>query len=355
MKVLTVLGTRPEIIRLSLIVKKLDTLCDHVLVHTGQNYDPSLSDVFFRDLGLREANYHLEVGKRGFAEQVSEIILGIDRVLDTEKPDRVLILGDTNSGLAAVVAKRKGIPVYHIEAGNRCYNDRVPEEVNRRIIDQCSDVLMPYTERSRDNLLREGFASRSIFVVGNPIAEVIKEFSAGIEGSSIHDRLKLRKKHYFLVTIHRAETVDDKSSLTSVMGFLEGLRCNGMPVLCGLHPHTRQRMQEFGIDAPSVTFLETFNFFDFVALEREAYCVISDSGTVQEECCILGVPLVIARDATERPETIECGGSMLGGTDVDGLNKAMEVVTTLNAAWVSPPEYRQWNMSDTVVKIILGK
>ena len=217
MKVMTVLGTRPEIIRLSRIIPELDRHCDHVLVHTGQNYDPNLNEIFFRDLGVREPDHYLGIEGRSFGDQIGRIISRTEEVMAVEKPDRLLILGDTNSGLAAVVAKRMGIPVFHMEAGNRCYDDRVPEEVNRRIIDHSSDILMPYTERSRANLLREGIAGHHIFVTGNPIYEVIQHYRTKVEESDILDRLGIAAGAYFLVTVHRAENVDDEGRLRSIL------------------------------------------------------------------------------------------------------------------------------------------
>jgi UDP-N-acetylglucosamine 2-epimerase (non-hydrolysing) len=358
MKIMTILGTRPEIIRLSRIIEKLDHLADeHVLIHTGQNFDTSLSDVFFEELGVRRPDHHL--GARGdtFGEQIGRIIAFSERVMREERPDRLLILGDTNSALSAVVAKRLGIPVFHMEAGNRCYDDRVPEEVNRRVIDHSSDVLMPYTERSRMNLLREGIEGRRVYVIGNPIYEVLRHHEARISTSDIHARLNLEAGRYFLVTMHREENVDVEDRLRSLVSTLEALHQEyALPVVCSLHPRTRRRMEGFGVDGEraGLKFLSPLGLFDFVALERSAFCVLSDSGTVQEECSIFKVANVTLRDVTERPETLECGSNMLSGVGAEEIKRAVRAVLGQKREWVAPPEYVVENVSATVVKILLG-
>lgn len=357
MKVLTILGTRPEIIRLSLIIEKLDRQCEHVLVHTGQNFDPSLSDIFFEDLGVRKPDHFLGIRGETFGEQIGKIIAASEQILLAEKPDRLLILGDTNSGLAAVVSKRMGIPVYHMEAGNRCFDDRVPEEVNRRIIDHCSDILMPYTERSRANLLREGIASERIFVTGNPINEVIRHYQPQISRSTILSDLSLDAGKYFLITLHRAENVDIESRLQNLTTAFTRLHQEyGLPLIVSTHPRTRARMNQFGIPSkhPRIHFMDPFGFFDFITLESNALCVLSDSGTVQEECSLLGIPTVTIRDVTERPETIECGSNMLSGTHPDMIVQCVRTVLAHRPRWSPPPEYLVENVSDTVIKIVLG-
>jgi len=356
-KVMTILGTRPEIIRLSLIIGKLDRLCHHVLVHTGQNFEAGLSDIFFQQLGVRQPDHFLGVRGDTFGEQLGQIIAASERVLLAEKPDRLLLLGDTNSSLSAIVARRMGIPVYHMEAGNRCYDDRVPEEVNRRIIDHSSDVLMPYTERSRQNLLREGIPGERIYVTGNPIYEVIQHFAPQIRQSTILATLGLEVGRYFLATMHRAENVDVEQRLLSLATALDRLSEEyAMPVIVSTHPRTRARMQVFGIGARSdqVRFLPPFGFFDFIALERSAFCVLSDSGTVQEECCLFQVANVTIRDVTERPETIECGSNMLSGADPEMVLQCVRTVLAHQRQWTVPPEYLVEHVSDTVVKIVLG-
>jgi len=355
-KVVTVLGTRPEIIRLSRIIPKLDELVDHILVHTGQNYDPGLSQVFFEQLKVREPDYHL--GAEGpFGRQVGLILSGIEEVLQKESPDRFLVLGDTNSALSAIVAKRSGIPVYHMEAGNRCYDDRVPEEVNRRLIDHASDVLMPYTERSRANLLREGIAGQNIYVTGNPIFEVIDHFEPNIGESDVLEAYNLEKSRYFLVTMHRAENVDVRDRLEKLAKALSRLQeIYEFPVIVSTHPRTRARLNEFGIarGRNDVRFVPPFGFFDFITLERDAYCVLSDSGTVQEECAIFGVPNVTIRDVTERPETLECGSNILSGAEPDVIERCVRMAVMGSKNWSAPAEYLVPSVSDTVMKILLG-
>jgi len=356
MKILTVLGTRPEIIRLSRIIEKLDATCEHILVHTGQNYDPSLNEVFFQELNIRRPNVFL--GARGsFGEVVGTILSSCERIMRAEKPDKFLVLGDTNSALAAFIAKRLGIPVYHMEAGNRCYDDRVPEEVNRRVIDHSSDILMPYTERSRQNLLREGIPGERIYVTGNPILEVITHYDTQIQSSNVHKRLQVKPQEYFLVTLHRAENVDVDNRLHQFVQALEQIEEKyKFPVVVSTHPHTRNKMQEFGVDLKNknIRFMEPFGFFDFVHLERNAFCVLSDSGTVQEECAIFKVPNVTLRDVTERPETIECGSNILSGAGVESINRCVELVISRKSVWRVPPEYLVDNVSDIVVKNIHG-
>ena len=356
MKIATVLGTRPEIIRLSLIIEKLDRFAENVLIHTGQNFDPMLSDVFFRELEVRAPDRYLGAGG-SLARQVSDIFAGCEQAFAEVRPDRVLILGDTNSGLAAYIAKRLGIPVFHLEAGNRCYDDRVPEEVNRRVIDHCSDILMPYTERSRDNLLREGIASQRIFVTGNPIGEVIDHFRPRIDASDVMDRLGVGDGRYVLVTLHRAENVDVVERLRGLVDALGQVgRDHDLPVLVSTHPRTRARLgqPERSSEPDGVRFLEPFGFFDFIRLELSARCVMSDSGTVQEECALFGVPNVTLRDVTERPETVECGSNILSGGDVDSILRTTRLALSLPPRWSAPAEYRMAAVSDTVVRIVCG-
>ena len=357
MKIITILGTRPEIIRISRIIGKLDKLCDHVLVHTGQNYDVNLNDIFFQQLGVRQPNHFLGVGGSTFGEQIGKIIAASEKVILSEKPDKMLVLGDTNSSLAAIVGKRMGIPVYHMEAGNRCYDDRVPEEVNRRLIDHSSDILMPYTERSRANLLREGIEGQRIYVTGNPIFEVIQHYDRATRKSNILRQLRLEPGKYFLVTMHREENVDVEDrlrALTQALGLLQ--KEYKMPIICSLHPRTKNRMQRYGVNVANkkIQFHAPFGFFDFIALERNAFCVLSDSGTVQEECCIFKVANVTIRDVTERPETIECGSNMLSGAEPDMILQCVRTVIDQKLNWTVPREYLEEHVSNTVTKIVLG-
>ena len=358
MKVMTVLGTRPEIIRLSRVIPKLDALCDHVLVHTGQNFDPALSDVFFRELGVRAPDISLGVRAESFGEQAGQILSGVERAIRDERPDRLLILGDTNSGLSAVVAKRVGVPVYHMEAGNRCFDDRVPEEVNRRIIDHSSDVLLPYTERSRTNLLREGIAAQRVIVTGNPILEVIRHYEGCIDASDVHGRLGVQRGAYFLVTAHRAENVDIPERLRQLAEALTRVGAeHDMPIVVSMHPRTRSRLEAFGMTdlVAGLRVLPPLGFFDFLALERDAACVLTDSGTVQEECCILHVANVTTRDVTERPETVECGSNVIAGVDPDRIAAAVRAAVQRERNWTVPPEYLAPAVSDTVANVLLGE
>ena len=357
MKVLTILGTRPEIIRLSLVIQKLDEFCDHHLVHTGQNFDPTLSDIFFNQLGIRNPDRYLGVPGTSFGEQVGQIISESEKVIKAYKPDRLLLLGDTNSALSAIVAKRMGVPVYHMEAGNRCYDDRVPEEVNRRIIDHSSDVLMPYTERSRRNLIQEGIAGERIYVIGNPINEVLQHYEPQIQQSSALADLNVEVGRYFLVTMHRAENVDMPERLRELVSALDRLQKHyGVSVIVSTHPHTRIRMRDSGLNLENehIRFMQPFGLFDFITLERNAMCVISDSGTVQEECAIFGIPNVTIRDVTERPETIECGSNILSGADAGMVMQCVNIVLNQKPLWHAPQEYLEPNVSLKVIKIVLG-
>jgi UDP-N-acetylglucosamine 2-epimerase (non-hydrolysing) len=357
LKIVTILGTRPEIIRLSLVIKLLDQHADHLLLDTGQNYDDRLSGLFYRELEVRKPDISLGVRATRFGEQVGQILCGVESVLQAQSPDRVLILGDTNSGLAAIVARRLGIPVFHMEAGNRCYDFRVPEESNRRIIDHLSSVLMPYTSRSRENLIREGIPAEQIYVTGNPINEVIRHFSKKIADSHILKSLNLEEKKFFVVTMHRAENVDAEDRVRDVIEALLLLHHRyGFPVLGSLHPRTRSKAIQFGIDLnrPGLHFVDPLGFADFIRLEQSAFCILTDSGTVQEEACILRVPNVTLRDVTERPETVECGSNVLAGCGAENILKAVNLVTSTPPNWQIPPEYLVSEVADTVARIMIG-
>ena len=357
MKVMTILGTRPEIIRLSLIIPLLDRYAEHVLVHTGQNYDDRLDAMFFRDLGVRDPDVRLDVRGSGFGEQAGQILARIEPVLLEHGPDRVLVLGDTNSGLAAIVARRLGIPVYHMEAGNRCFDDRVPEEVNRRVIDHASTVLMPYTERSRENLLAEGIAPDRVHVIGNPIKQVLDAHADAIARSRALEDLGVTSGQYVLVTMHRAENVDREDTLRGLVDALRRVhRAYRHPVICSFHPRTRSKVEQFRVDiaAEGLRFVPPLGLFDFVRLEQHAFCVLSDSGTVQEEACIFRVPNVTLREVTERPETIDCGSNVLAGTEADAILAAVRLVTGESRAWDPPQEYLAPNVAETVCRIVTG-
>jgi UDP-N-acetylglucosamine 2-epimerase (non-hydrolysing) len=356
MRVAAVLGTRPEIIRLSRVIERLDRHCELVLVHTGQNFDPALSDVFFDELGVRAPDRYLGITGEGFAHRVAGILAAAGPLFAELEPDKLLVLGDTDSALSAYVAKRMGIPVFHMEAGNRCFDDRVPEEVNRRVIDHSSDVLMPYTGRSRDNLLREGIHPSRIIVTGNPIKEVMDHHVDQITASSALGNLGLEDGGYLLVTVHRQETVDFEDRLRSLLrGAAAGADDLGLPLIFSVHPRTRARLEQFGISLEDehVRPYEPFGFFDFVSLESHARCVLTDSGTVQEECCIMGVPTVTVRDTTERPETIECGSNVLSGTDPDTIRRCLRLMVDESRSWEPPPEYMIEEVSGTVMNVLL--
>ncbi len=357
MKIMTIFGTRPEIIRLSLVMKVLDQHCEHISVHTGQNYDESLSDVFIKDLEVRTPDVHLGVTSKSFGDQIGQILTKCDEVFEQHRPDRVLILGDTNSALSAIVAARKQIPVFHMEAGNRCFDDRVPEEVNRRIIDHSSTILLPYTERSKENLVREGIDRDRIFVTGNPIKEVLDNYADKIEASEVMDELKVKPFDYFLVTLHRAENVDIPERLKNIFSGLSEVAAKfGKEILVSVHPRTAEKIEQFGIapESNKVRLLKAMRFFDFVKLEKNSLAVLTDSGTVQEECAIFGIPNVTLRDVTERPETIECGSNILAGGEVESILRAVEIAIAQPAAWTAPKEYLAENVSQTVSKIVLG-
>jgi UDP-N-acetylglucosamine 2-epimerase (non-hydrolysing) len=357
MKVMTILGTRPEIIRLSAVIPLLDQFAEHTLVHTGQNFEDRLSRIFFDELPVRRPDVFMGVRAATFSGQIGQILEGSERLFDEYRPDRLLILGDTNSGLSAIIARRLGIPVYHMEAGNRCFDDRVPEEVNRRVIDHSSTVLMPYTGRSRDNLLAEGFPANRIFVTGNPIKEVMDRCSPSIRASDVLDRLNLEHKRFFVVTVHRSENVDQEDRLRGIVAGLDSLwRRYGYPIVFPVHPRTASKFREFGIAAGAAAFrlVEPLGFSDFVRLEQSAACLLSDSGTVQEEACLLGVPNVTLRDVTERPETLECGSNILAGANPDAIEQAVAMVVNRGAYWEPPPEYLAEHVAQRACGVILS-
>lgn len=358
MKIITIVGTRPEMIRLSLIIKKLDQLATkHVFVHTGQNFTPTLSDVFFEQLQLRKPDYVLMHKHHSLGEQLAVIYREIEQILIKEQPDKMLVLGDTNSALTAILAERMGIPVVHMEAGNRCFDLNVPEEVNRRVIDAVSSFNLPYTQQSKANLIREGLPSRRIILVGNPIYEVLKYYESKVTASTILDQLNLNAMQYFLATIHRSENVDDPARLAEIMkGLSLVAETFQKRVICSTHPRTRSKLNKELVEtmSPLVEFHEPFGFFDFVRLEKEAYCVLTDSGTVQEECCIFHVPAATVRTTTERPETVDCGSNIVTGIDSKRMVGAVKVMTQLPKNWACPAGYLDTDVSNKVVKFLLG-
>lgn len=352
-KVLTILGTRPEIIRLSRIIPKLDAICEHRVLHTGQNYDVNLNDIFFKDLGLRACDHVID--SRGtMAEQMAKIFVGVEKYLNEFQPDSVLILGDTNSGLAAMVCERMGYPVHHMEAGNRCYDLTVPEEKNRKIIDSISTINMPYTELSRQNLLREGVPNNRIVVTGNPILEVINHYQAQIDASTVLQQFDLTPDQYIVATAHRAENVDDQIRLQGILLALDYV-AREYPVIFSCHPRTRQRLQHMEWQPSSrLHIVEPMGFFDFVKLEQNSYMAISDSGTVQEEMCLFHKPTVTIRMSTERPETVWCGSNIISGLSPHDIVNSYSAMKVVDRNWDIPAEYAKTRVSDTVINILMG-
>ncbi len=357
MRIATIFGTRPEIIRLAPLLKRLDDSCEHVTIHTGQNFDPRLSELFFEELDVRRPDHHLGVREITFAAQAGAIIARAGEVLEAVRPDRLLVLGDTNSALAVLPAKRLGIAVFHMEAGNRCYDDRVPEEVNRRVVDHASDVLLPYTEGSRRNLLREGIHPNRIYVTGNPISEVLHLQAERVAASPVRASLGLAPRGYLLATLHRAENVDVPERLAGLLAGLErAAQVYDVPVLVSTHPRTRARLTSSGLNpGPRFQLAEPFGFADFVALERDALCVLTDSGTVQEECAILRVPNVTLRDTTERPETMDCGSNILAGAEREAILRSVQVALSSEPDWTIPAEYATARVSATVLRLLHGR
>ncbi len=340
MKVMIVAGTRPEFIRLSLVLRRLADLgLSRVLVHTGQNYDPRLSDIFFDELGLSQPDEYLDVRAETVGQQIGHIVARSEDALLRHRPDALLVLGDTNSGLSAIPAARLNIPIFHMEAGNRCFDWRVPEEKNRRLIDHISDWLLPYTARSREYLLAEGIHAEKIFVSGNPIVDVLEGYRGLWEASDALADCRVHSGQYVLVTVHREETVDFPERLQVIC---EGLNLVAehldMPVVWSVHPRTRPKLDALDVVLDRrIQLHEPFGFGDFVALEAGARCVVTDSGTVQEECSLLSVPAVTCRDTTERPETVECGSNILSGVkDSEHLATCVKIMVSANRDWRSP-------------------
>lgn len=359
LKVMTILGTRPELIRLTEIIKKLDSFTDHIFVHTNQNFNYELNEIFFKEFGLRKPDYLLNVKSDSIGEQIGKIICQTEKVMEKEKPDALLILGDTNSALSCIVAKRMKIPIFHMEAGNRCFDDRVPEEINRRIIDHTSDINLPYTEHARRNLLREGIDSHSIFVVGSPLREVIEKNTDKIENSRVLEKLGLQAGKYFLISFHREENVDSEQNLRVLISTFEALVYKyNYPAIISTHPRTKMRLESFNLpDNKLFSFHKPFGIFDFIKLEKNAYIVLSDSGTIHEEAAILGIPAIVLRESTERPEVFDDGNVILTGINTGIILQSIEVARKQyeNKIFFTTPEaYRDINVSDKVVKLVIG-
>jgi len=358
LKVMTIVGTRPEIIRLSRTIANLDLHCEHVLVHTGQNYDYELNEVFFSDLGIRKPDMFLEAAGVTAAETIGQVIMAADKALQQHQPEALLLLGDTNSSLAAISAKRRKIPVFHMEAGNRCFDFRVPEEINRRIVDHTSDVNLTYSEIARDYLLREGLPPDQVIKTGSPMREVIEYYRQGIDASDVLERLVLGAGRYFVVSSHREENVDSPEQLTKLFGILNALaETYGEPVIVSTHPRTRKRMDALGLAAhPLVQFLKPFGFLDYIKLQTEARCVLSDSGTITEESSILNFPALNLREVHERPEGFEEASVIFVGLSVDRVMQGLAILESQprgeDRLLRLVNDYSPDNVSDKMLRII---
>jgi UDP-N-acetylglucosamine 2-epimerase (non-hydrolysing) len=356
LKVVTIVGTRPEIIRLSMLIPKLDKYTDHVFVHTGQNSDPKLNEVFFQDLELRQPDYFLNVDTSSMGAVMGDTMRKAEEVFLKEKPDAVMILGDTNSAIAAVVAERMHIPVYHMEAGNRSFDNNVPEELNRKMVDHVASFNLPYNDYSMRNLLNEGIHPRRIQKTGSPIAEIYSAYKNKIEASSILGEVKLSRGGYFLVSIHRQENVDLPIRLELVLDCLRALRDHfEMPVLVSTHPRTKVRLAALSQEnLDGIVFHEPFGYLDYNKLQANAFCVVSDSGTISEEASIIGFPAVSIRDSIERPEALETGAMVLTGLSVSNLIQSVELVRDQTAIATMPEGYEITDFSDRVLKFVFS-
>ena len=360
LKVMTILGTRPEIIRLSCVMTLLDNYSDHKIVHTGQNYDYELNEIFFKELNVRRPDYFLGVDHNSLGTVMGNILISIEKVLEKEKPDAVLILGDTNSSIAGIMAKRMKIPLYHMEAGNRCFDLNVPEEINRKIIDHISDFNLVYTEHARRHLLSEGLPHRRIYLTGSPMKEVLLTHMDKIGSSDILDKLDLKQNSYFIVSIHREENVDNKKNLAILMHSLEIIHEEyKLPVIVSTHPRTKKRLEvlQNAKMNQNIKFLKPFGFFDYNHLQMHAFCAISDSGTISEESSILSFPAITVRNAIERPEALDTGNIIITGLDPETIYNAIKVATKEKTSLHNqsiPAEYEIENVSQRVVKLIIG-
>ena len=359
LKVMSIVGTRPEIIRLAEVLKKCDEYFEHVLVHTGQNWDYTLNDVFFEELELRKPDHFLGVVGNDLGETMGNIIAESYKILVKEKPDALLILGDTNSCLSAIAAKRLKIPVFHMEAGNRCFDQNVPEEINRKIVDVTSDVNLAYTEHARRYLLSEGMRKEYTFVTGSPLPEVFYKYMPKIDKSDVLNRLELEKGKFILVSAHREENIDNDENFKSLTDALNAIAEKyDMPVIYSTHPRSWKRIEEKGIKFhKNIKQLKPFGFYDYNKLQKEAFCVLSDSGSLAEESNIMGFAAVSIRTSTERPEAIDKGSVILGGITFDSITQAIEVITNQKkngAELVKVNDYTDINVSNKVINIIQG-
>lgn len=358
MKVMTIVGTRPEIIRLARVIARLDAAegIEHVLVHTGQNYDHQLNQVFFDDLQLRAPDHYLDVDTSSLGSVLGGVLVGTERVLIAERPDAVLVLGDTNSCIATVMAKRMRIPTYHMEAGNRCFDENVPEETNRRLVDHVADFNLAYTEHARRNLLTEGLHPRRVIVTGSPMREVLQHFRASIEASDALQKLDLMPQRYFLVSAHREENVDSPVRLRMLLESLCAIHERWrLPVIVSTHPRTRLRLQALDIDlqGTDIRWMEPFGFHDYNKLQLGAACVLSDSGTIAEESSILGFPAVTLRDSIERPEALDSGSIMMTGLDKGNVQRSVGLAMSDGPVTSSVPAgYEVNDTSNRVIRFI---
>jgi UDP-N-acetylglucosamine 2-epimerase len=356
LKIVTVVGTRPEIIRLSALIPKLDNLVEHTLVHTGQNYDEQLNQVFFRELGIRGPDFYLGVDTASLASVMGQVLVGVEKILLEKRPDAVVILGDTNSSIAAIIAERMQIPVYHLEAGNRSFDNNVPEELNRRIVDHVASFNLAYNEFSYRNLLAEGLEPRRLFISGSPLLEVLEANEQAISKSKILDQLRLSKDSYFLVSIHRQENIDSLENLGQILKCLETLETNfDLPILLSTHPRTRARLNAHNIsELRRVMLHEPFGYFDYMNLQKNAFCVISDSGTISEDSSMLKFPAVTIRESMERPEALESGDIVISGLEPDHLVRCINLVRTLPRTDEMARGYDQRNFSENVIRFIFS-
>lgn len=357
LKLMTIIGTRPEIIRLSAVIKCADKYFDHVLVHTGQNWDYTLNQVFFEDLGLRAPNYYLDSVGKDLGETMGNIIAKSYEIMQKEKPDAVLLLGDTNSALSAISAKRLKIPIFHMEAGNRCWDWNVSEMINRKIVDHISDINLPYTEHSRRYLLSEGIDGKTIFVTGSPMREVLRDNQEKIDASDVLERLNLQKNKYILLSAHREENIDNEEHFMSLMNAVNDIAEKyQMPVIYSTHPRSQKFIEKRNFKFhPLVQNLKPFGFMDYNKLQKNAYCVLSDSGTLSEESAMLGFAGVLIRTSTERPEVLDKGTVVIGGITDKTVEQALELAVSMrdnNEEVVMAEDYADTNVSVKVVKII---
>ncbi len=357
LKVATVVGTRPEIIRLAECIKKCDRCFEHILIHTGQNYDYTLNEIFFEDLELRKPDYFLNVAGSHLGETIGNVIAKSFEVLTKEMPDALLVLGDTNSVLCTIAAKRLKIPIFHMEAGNRCFDQNVPEEINRKISDHISDINLTYTEHSRRYLLSEGFRKDHVFVTGSPLREVLDKYQEKIAQSTIVDKLGLENDKYIVVSAHREENIDLKNHFEILVDGLNHVAEKyQFQIIFSTHPRTKKRIQQSGLQFhPLIKNIEPLGFFDYVKLQQHAYIVLSDSGTISEESAMMGFPAVSIRTSTERPEAIDAGSIVLGGITRDQIMQAIEIVKQTESTGHNaeiPWEYQVTNTADRVIRVI---